>query len=151
MSERYVVDTSVLIQAYVSEVDTKRVQTLLHGLEKPDPDELNIPEFCLVECVNVLWKHVRLHGMPLSTAKQAIEALLALTLTIHAASDLLPRTLEIGLSHDLAIYDAVHITLAENLGCSLITVDEKQAKAASVVGVSLKPITDFPEFVEPEE
>jgi predicted nucleic acid-binding protein len=62
--------------------------------------------------------------------------------------ELLPRALEIGLNNQLAVYDSVHIALAEKLGLPLITVDAKQATAATASGVVLKPITDFPEFTQ---
>ena len=59
---------------------------------------------------------------------------------------LLPRALEIALAARLAVYDCVHIALAENLRCSLITADTRQADAAQNLGINLKPITDFPEY-----
>jgi predicted nucleic acid-binding protein len=150
MSERYVLDANVLIQAYVLEEYTRRVQTLLQALVETDTDEFNIPEFCLLECTNVLWKHVRLHGMPVETAQRSITEMRFLPLMVHKATDLLPRAFDIGLLPNLAIYDAIYIALAEQLRCPLITADVKQANVAASIGVTIKPITDFPEFTEPE-
>lgn len=56
---------------------------------------------------------------------------------------LLPRALQIGLSSQLALYDSLYIAMALNLGCPLVTLDDRQAKGAIASGVSLKPITDF--------
>ena len=53
------------------------------------------------------------------------------------------RALEIGLKHELAVYDSVYIALAEQLGHPLITDDSRQATAASAEGITLKAITDF--------
>lgn len=114
----FVIDASVLIQAYVREPDSARVQTLLANLEKPEPDELNVPEFCLLECTNILWKHVRFHNMPVRTVQQALDAMSALPLEIYPVIELLPRALALGLEHQLAIYDLLYIALAEGPGTS---------------------------------
>ncbi len=56
---------------------------------------------------------------------------------------LLPRALQIGLSSQLALCDSLYIAMALNLNCPLITLDDRQANAAIISGVTLKPITDF--------
>jgi len=151
VTARYVIDTNILVQAYIREPHTARVQTVLQGLDQPEPDELHIPEFTLVECANVLWQHICRHGMPIDTTKESVRALLELRLHVHLAANLLPRAFEIGVDHALATYDSIHIALAEKLNCPLITLDERQSQAAVAIGVTLKSMTDFPEFVEPEE
>jgi predicted nucleic acid-binding protein len=137
----YVVDTTIVIKRLVKEIYTPNVKTLFRSLA--EGDELLCPEFCLVECTNVLWKHVRFHGMPQATAEETITRLLDLPLSVESVGRLLPRALQVGLAHNLAVYDALYITMAEDLDCSLITVDDRQAKAAAAIGVALKPITDF--------
>ncbi len=150
MNEDIVLDASVLIQAYVREPDTARVQTLLQGLEAPQSSRLHVPVFCLLECTNVLWKHIRFHNMPVTYAKTAIGQMTSLPLIVHPATDLLSRALTVGLEHELAIYDALYIALAEQLACPLVTADERQADTADATGVVLKPLADFPEFAQPE-
>jgi predicted nucleic acid-binding protein len=56
----YIVDASVVIQELIE--DTYSLQARA--------DRLHVPEFCLLECTNVLWKQVRFHGMPGSEAEQ---------------------------------------------------------------------------------
>jgi predicted nucleic acid-binding protein len=148
MKQSYVLDPSILIQAYVADTDTARVQTLLAGLEHAEPDAFHIPDFCLLECTNIVWKRVRFHGMPVAQAKHAIEDLLALPLARHASAVFLMRAFEIGVSHQIAIYDSVYIALAEWLHLPLITADVKQSTVASAAGVTVKPITDFSPFGE---
>lgn len=146
--EQYVLDTSVLVQSAIEDSESLRVANLLRRLEDDFSISLHEPEFCLVECANVLWKQVRFHGTSVEAAKQALTNLLLLPLNIHAAADLAPRAFDIAVQHGLAVYDCVHIALAEKLNISLITTDAKQAKVAAAIGVNLKPITDFPEFTE---
>lgn len=148
MSDQFVVDASILIQAFVQETGTARVQTLLAGLEQDEPDQLNVPEFCVLECTNILWKYVRLHGMPREQAEQAVQQLRSLPLTIYPATPLLNPALRIGLDQQIAIYDAVYLALADTLGHPLITADQRQAEIAEASGIPLKALTEFAEYPE---
>jgi predicted nucleic acid-binding protein len=141
MSAQYVVDTSVIIQYLITETYTPHTRVLIAQLAQNV--EINVPEICIVECTNVLWKQVRFQGMPRLLAEQLVVDLGILPLQIIAMSSLLPRALAVGLSYQLAVYDSLYIALAESLNCPLITVDQRQAQAASAAGVTLKPITDF--------
>ncbi len=149
MTVAYVVDTSVLIQGYINDPNTKRMHELLR-LATNSNVSLIVPEFALVECANVLWKRVRFHGADQENTLQRIKDVIISPLQVYSSLGLLPRALDIGLAQTLAVYDCVHIALAENLQCPLITIDERQANAATAVGVTLKSITDFPEYTEEE-
>lgn len=137
----YVVDASVVISRFVKEADTEYAVRLFNRLKTGDI--LYVPEFCRLECVNVLWKHVRFQGVLREQAIQAVQDLVALPLTIVPVDSFLERALNIGLDHQLAMYDSVYIALAENLSCSLVTLDEPQRRAATQHGVTSKPIQDF--------
>ncbi len=141
MSDHYVIDPSALMQGYVREAFTPNVLALL--AQVPASVELHIPDFCLVECTNVLWKHIRHHGMPLEVAHQAMLDLSALLLTVHPASAYLPDALTIGVEQELAVYDSLYIALADATGYPLITADGRQERRAMQVGVAIKPLTDF--------
>ncbi len=56
-------------------------------------DILHIPEFCLLECTNVLWKEVRFQRLPQANAQQIVQELLRLPFQIEFVSQLLPFTL----------------------------------------------------------
>lgn len=137
----FVLDASILIQLFATDLHTPHVDILFNSVG--DTITAYIPEFCLLERTNVLWKRVRFNNVSIETASQHIRDLLTLRLVIMPAVGLLPRALEIGVKHQLAIYDSVYIALAEKMGHPLITDDGKQAKAADAEGVILKPITDF--------
>lgn len=147
MTDLYVIDTSVLVQSILEEAETRHVQTLLYMAVQPgDPVQLHIPEFSLIECCNVLWKRVQFHGEKPENAQQMLRDLRAFPLRTYASAGLLPRALEIAIDNRLAVYDCVHIALAQSLGCPLITVDQRQAEAAQGVAVELIPITNVPEY-----
>jgi predicted nucleic acid-binding protein len=137
----FVLDASIVIQRFI--IDTHSAQVRAFFYQIGSTVTVYLPEFCLSECVNVLWKHVRFQGMSQATAEAHTKDLLALYITLIPTVDLLPIALKIGLQHQLAVYDALYIALAEEFGYPLITDDERQARAAAAHGVTLKPITDF--------
>ena len=114
----YVVDASVVIQRLIKDAYTENARVLFGQLATSD--NLIVPEFCILECSNVLWKQVRFQGMPQSQAESLVNALTALPLSVVSVTHFLRRNLEIGLTHQLAIYDSVYITLAETLNHPLI-------------------------------
>lgn len=137
----YVVDTSVVVQHFIVQTYTPEAEVVLNLLSVGD--RLHIPEFCLIECVNVFWKEVLFRGLPQTEAERFIDELLAIPFQIAPVSELLPRALQFGLTHQLAIYDSMYIALALDMNCPLITVDARQLNAATACGVAIKPITDF--------
>src|SRR6266849_1318824 len=128
----FAVDATVVISRFVRESYTAQAVALFTRLQAGD--RLYVPEFCRLECINVLWKHVRFHGVTRSQATQAIQDLLAVPLTITPAEPVYTRALTIGLDHELAVYDSIYIALAEKHHCPLITLDGPQQRAAVAVG-----------------
>ncbi|MCL1469263.1 type II toxin-antitoxin system VapC family toxin [Argonema antarcticum] len=141
MATAYVVDASVVIKYFLTETYTPEVRVLVAGMS--GDNRLYIPEFCPIECVNVLWSNVRFRGLIQTDAEQFVIDLLDLPFQIVPVKNLLPRALQIGLTHQLAVYDSLYIALALDMGFPLITVDDKQLNAATACGVVIKPITDF--------
>ncbi|MCB9453294.1 MAG: type II toxin-antitoxin system VapC family toxin [Anaerolineaceae bacterium] len=137
----YVIDASIVVQRLIRDTYTQHVKVLFRQLLTGN--RLIIPEFCLLECTNVIWKQVRFQGMPQDQADNLVHDLNALPLTIMPVTGLLARGLYIGLIHELAVYDSVYIALAERLRIPLITADERQEKAANAMGVTIKALTDF--------
>ncbi|HEY9849668.1 MAG TPA: type II toxin-antitoxin system VapC family toxin [Leptolyngbyaceae cyanobacterium] len=137
----YVVDTSLVSQYSISQTYTPQARVLITRMYAGD--ELYIPEFSLLECANVLWKEVRFRGLSQTNAEEIISELLRLPFQIVSVKHLLPRALQIGITHQLAVYDSLYIALALDLNFPLITVDNKQLNAAIACGVTIKPIEDF--------
>jgi predicted nucleic acid-binding protein len=125
----YIVDATIIIQHLITESMTAHADALFD--EVGNTVTLHAPVFCLLEATNVIWKHVRFQRMPISEAEILVADLVALPITISPVEDLLPRALQIGLAHQLAVYDSVYIALAEKLKLPLITVDARQSNAAS--------------------
>jgi predicted nucleic acid-binding protein len=137
----YIVDTSVLVQRVVREAHTSNVLAMLKQVKTPD--ELCVPEFCILECINVLWKQVIFNATVQADAEQLTTDLLKLSLRLLPTQPVYMDALKIGIRYKLAVYDSIYIALAKHLNYPLITVDQKQAAAAQQEQVILKPITDF--------
>jgi predicted nucleic acid-binding protein len=137
----YVVDASVVIERLIRGTYTPNAQALFRQLTPNDT--LIVPEFCLLECTNVLWKQVRFQGMSQVQAETLLRDLRALPLKRIPAKAALSMALHVGLKHQLAIYDSAYIALAIRSRYALITIDQPQTRAAAAEGVMVKPITDF--------
>lgn len=137
----YIVDASVIVENLVVGQFTNNVRAFLR--QQKYNDVLVAPEFCLLECTNVLWKRVRFSGMPYQNATNLLTVLRGMLVQYLAMDFFLPKTLEIAVKHNLAVYDSSYIALGLHLNYPLITIDEKQAKIAQAEGVTLIPITNF--------
>jgi predicted nucleic acid-binding protein len=138
----YVVDASVVAHHLIKDTFTANADALFALIEKEV--SLYVPEFCAIECTNVLWKQVHFHSMPQGEAEILAQQLAALPLNYAPIdAELLTRALQIGVANKLAIYDSIYIALAEKYAYPLITADAKQETAARTTGVIIKLITDF--------
>ncbi len=133
----YIVDASVVIEYLIQGTYTPNATAFFNQMSTVD--HLTVPEFCLLECTNVIWKQVRFHGMPRTEAENLLKALRLLKLRRAPMKQLLDHTLEIALNNQLAVYDSSYIALQ----LSAISIDQSQSRAAIVEGVALKPVTDF--------
>jgi predicted nucleic acid-binding protein len=137
----FVIDASVVEEFLIAGPNTQNAIALfrgdLHG------DVFLIPELCLNESTNVIWKAVRFRGMPTHQAEQTLTQLRSLPLKRTATKAVLAPALTIGLKHELAIYDSIYIALALRSNNPLVTLDQKQSRVAIAEGVAVKPIMDF--------
>ncbi|MCC6905280.1 MAG: type II toxin-antitoxin system VapC family toxin [Anaerolineae bacterium] len=141
MTDHYVIDPSALIKGFVRETWSENVLELLSRV--PDRVELHAPEFCLVECTNILWKYVGRQEMSVESAAQAVMNLTDLTLNLHPASPYLAEALKVGLDRRLAVYDSLYLTLAEQLRMPLITADGPQERSARDLRIEIVPLTEI--------
>lgn len=93
-----------------------------------DPAEtIAAPHLLDVEVLQVLRRYSRSGDLDSERGQQAIDDLGDLPILRYPHEPLLPRVWE--LRHNLTAYDAVYIALAEALGATLITRDDRLAGA----------------------
>ncbi len=119
----YVIDTSIVIDYLIESDHTPYVRAFFEQIE--ESDRIAIPEFCLLECTNVIWKHVRFGAVSREDSGYLVQALYKLRLWRTPMKQLLDRALEIGLNNGLAVYDSAYIAIAMNYGYPLLTLDVK--------------------------
>lgn len=137
----YIVDASVVIEYLITGPYTPNVQAFFNQIASTD--RLTIPEFCLLECTNVIWKRVRFSGMSRGDAEELLRVLRTLKLRRAPMKRMLDRALDIALNNTLAVYDSGYIALSLHYGYPLISIDQPQIRAATAEGASLIPITSF--------
>lgn len=139
MVQAYVIDTSALIQAFIQDTFTAQALSLIKAVFTAGV-LLHTPEFSLLECGNIVWKQTQFGGLALNNAKTAIKKIQSVPIKYHLALQYLPRAIEIGVQHKLAIYDSIVVTLAETLQLPMITHDKRQSVVAQAIGITVKSL-----------
>lgn len=130
---KLVLDSSVLAKVFIEESGSEDVLSLI-GLAHMVDLELIAAQLAVSEVGNVLWKHLRVTD---DDGSEHMEQLFLLDITFvpldgaraSAASGLASR-------HDISFYDAVHVALADEQYCSLVTEDrELQKKVDQAIGL----------------
>ncbi|MBL8800079.1 MAG: type II toxin-antitoxin system VapC family toxin [Planctomycetia bacterium] len=128
-----VIDASVLIKLVVSETDSDKVRALFDHLVLDPAAQFHVPEFCLLECTNILWKQARKKILSISDANLKLQMMRGLALQIEPLGDLLDPALNMAASLDVSAYDATYLAASSRLGLPLITADDKLFRKAAAV------------------
>ena len=120
----WVVDASVAVKLVHPEPLAEAADSLLNDLSPPVSAAGFVPDLFYAECANVIWKHARRLGEPVSVAAQDLGRLRNLGLRIVRTYELADDALEIALLHGSTAYDSCYVALSEGLRVPLITADE---------------------------
>jgi predicted nucleic acid-binding protein len=88
---------------------------------------LAAPDLLRVEAVSVIRRQLGHGALTAKQATNAIDDLLSLPVIVYPTAALLRRAWE--LRDNVTAYEACYVALAEALGCSLATADERLANA----------------------
>jgi predicted nucleic acid-binding protein len=135
---RAIIDASVVIEYLISGQHTPQIQNFFNLITANNV--FIVPEFCLLECTNVIWKQVRFNGMSRNDAIELLNVLRILKLRRAPMKHLLNRALEIGLNNTLAVYDSGYIALALHYGYPLVSIDRPPIRAATAEGVAVNTL-----------
>jgi predicted nucleic acid-binding protein len=110
-----VVDSSVVAKWVVPESDSPLAQRVAAETQTAG-GRLIVLDLVLPEVVNVIWKKHRQKLITLEKAKESLDDLKRSPLHIERASTLLNQAFEIAVKYDRAVYDALFVALARDLG-----------------------------------
>jgi predicted nucleic acid-binding protein len=96
-------------------------------------------DLAVKEVLNTIWRgyHVR-RTISLDTAmrlQQVLSSMTGINILVEPEDKYVSRAFEIALKTGTTVYDALYIALAVEKNMPLVTLDEKQAKAAETLGV----------------
>jgi len=120
-----VVDASVAIKWLVDEPDHISARSLLDRNE-----ELQAPDFVLIETANVLWKKVRRLEVTEEQAADGLDSLPRLFESMVPSGLLIARALRLAIELAHPVYDCLYLACAERAGAHLVTADNQFALRA---------------------
>jgi predicted nucleic acid-binding protein len=93
--------------------------------------ELCAPAFLVEEVANSLWRATKLKRLSQEDAQEALKALNDMKIELHNLDwTQAAQALEIACKHNVALYDASYLFLANKTKAQLITADNKLCEAA---------------------
>ena len=138
-----VVDSSVVAKWILPEADSAKAQQLI--VQTADSGErLIVLDLVFPEVANAIWKRHRQQLINLSEARELLAALVRSPVEVEPAVSLIASAFEIAAKHDRAIYDALFVALAEQLGLPGITADEPLFNAIHADFPRIVLLRDFP-------
>lgn len=118
-----VIDSSVGAKWVLPEADSPQAQRLIFDAAAKG-DRLIVLDLALPEVANSIWKRRHRGLLKDDEARQLLDALLHAPVTIEPAARLLPAAFGLATRYDRAVYDALFVALAPDLGLQGVTADE---------------------------
>ncbi len=132
-----VVDSSVVAKWVLSEPDSPQAQRLIDEVALRG-ERLIVVDLALVEVTNAVWKWHHRKRITTDQARLFHDNLVLIPVHVEPARRLLLPALELAMKYDKAVYDALFVALAQDLGLPGVTADEPLYRAVSA---------DFPQIV----
>src|SRR5438128_11588111 len=110
-----VVDSSVVTKWILPEVDSAKAHQLLSDVIRQG-SRLIVLDLAFAEVANAIWKRFYRNLATADETRHFLRQLLACPVHRDSATRLLAPALEISMAHQRAIYDALFVALAQDLG-----------------------------------
>lgn len=137
-----VIDTSALVK-YVLPEDHSDVAERLVSLHRIFTIQLIAPDYILIECANVLWKHVRRNNIRIEDAVSGLRSLQNLHIRLVPQSELLEEALLLAAEINITVYDALFCVLARRENAPLITNDRPLVNRLAGTGIRGLALADW--------
>ncbi|MEW5857971.1 MAG: type II toxin-antitoxin system VapC family toxin [Cyanobacteriota bacterium] len=139
---RCVVDASVGIKKFIIEPITPKVDQLFAHLTDPAA-RIYVPDLFYIECANTAWKYIRAGRYDAAEAQTSLATLKALPLQVVSTADLMEEAVNIAFACGISAYDASYIALSQQVGATLLTLDEKLVRAVAAASYDVRSFNDF--------
>jgi len=125
MAKNIVIDASVIVKWFIDEKDSDKAEIIKEQFIN-EKFNLIIPSLLYYEVLNAL-KYSKLFKLDeLNLVGESIEKYGFNAVVIK--DEIREKMVEIAFNHDISIYDASYIALAEKFSTQLVTADEKISK-----------------------
>jgi len=121
MKASLVLDASAVAKWFVEE-DESREMRWIRDLYLKGAVTIYVPSLLFTELANAL---KRVEGLDSTDVINAVKALRNLRLKVVSDLEVLDKAIEVAFSHDITVYDAVYVALAEATGSKLVTYDKE--------------------------
>ena len=111
MMNKVIVDSSVVIKWFVTEIHSVEALQLLQAYEE-GKISLAAPDLMLAEVGNILWKKQRFQGLSTTDAQLILQALHDLIFEITPTQILLNDAYRIAVTHQRSVYDSLYVALS---------------------------------------
>jgi predicted nucleic acid-binding protein len=118
-----IVDSSVVVKWFLPEPDSADAVAVRNKVTAAG-GRLVVLDLVLIEGANAIWKAQRQKKVTISAAQQALGDLQGIPMQIEPAARLLDKAFDIAVKYDRAVYDALFVALAQDLGVQGVTADE---------------------------
>ncbi|MBI2803850.1 MAG: type II toxin-antitoxin system VapC family toxin [Planctomycetes bacterium] len=118
-----VVDSSVVVKWILPESDSADAVRVKDEVMAAN-GKLIVLDLVWPEVSNAIWKSHRQRKITLANAQQALAVLKGLPFQAKPAASALEKAFDIAVKYDRAVYDALFVALAQDLGVRGVTADE---------------------------
>ena len=139
---RCVVDASVGIKQFVPDPLTPKVNQLFAHLANPQ-NQFFVPDLFYIECANILWKYVRAGLYAAGDVPADLVSLKTFPLRVVSTVDLVEDAVSIALAYNISAYDASYVALSQQVGATLLTLDQRLVRALGATSYDVCLFNDF--------
>ena len=119
----HIVDSSVVVKWFLPEADSAQAGRVFTEVQSRG-GRLIVLDLAVIEVTNAIWKRCHRGLLPPDDARALLRDLQAAPLHTEPATRLLAPAMDLSLQYDRAIYDALFVALAQDLGLPGVTADE---------------------------
>lgn len=132
----WVIDTSSLIRLFVPDGPMHPEVETAFNRAASGTDMILAPHLLLAEVANVLLRKQRRGELSQQELRELLQVIGSLPIRFFEHGTLLLSACGLAETHNLSVYDALYLALAEQHGARLITNDEALDKVARNLGLS---------------